>query len=280
MKAVAARVGLAGAVLAAGACAGTPAVRLPEGPWAPDEGAAAVFAEASTACRGIRTYTAELSVSGRAGGTRLRGRVLAGFERPGRLRLEGVAPFGAPVFVLASAGAGADLWLPRERRAVRGAAVADLLEALTGIRRTADDLVALVGGCVVADPRPAGGSRGPGGWWSVRLGDALTAFVQRQDAAWRIRSARAARPGSPRDGWTLEYGEFMSGFPGRIRLQERSAAAETDLTFRVSQRDVNVAIDAAAFVLRLPADVEPMTIEELRARGPLADPGGGREEAR
>ncbi len=280
MKAIAACVVVAGMVLGSGACAGPSAVRLPGGPWVPDVGADAAFDRASAACRGMRTYSAELSVSGRAGATKLRGRLLAGFERPGRLRLEGVAPFGAPVFILAADGGPADLWLPRERRALRGAGVADVLEALTGVRRSADDLAAILGGCVVADPRPAGGARGPGGWWSVRLGEALTAFVRQQDAAWYIRSARAADAGTPPRSWTLEYGEFASGFPARIRLQEQAGAAGTELTLRVSQREVNTAIDPAAFRLPLPAGVEPMTIEELRARGPLADAGGSREEER
>ena len=42
---------------------------------------------------GVRTLQAELGLSGRAAGQRMRGRVLAGLV-PGALRLEGVAPFG------------------------------------------------------------------------------------------------------------------------------------------------------------------------------------------
>jgi hypothetical protein len=89
-------IGLAGV---AAACASAP-VRMPSGPWTPHEAARDAFAEATAACRGVRTFSAEIAVTGRAGLSKLRGRVLAGFERTGRLRLEGVAPFGAPLFIL------------------------------------------------------------------------------------------------------------------------------------------------------------------------------------
>ena len=49
-----------------------------------------------------------------------------------------------------------------------------------------------------------------------------------------------------------------------------------DLTLRVSQRDVNVAIDSAAFDVRVPADAVPIGLAELRGMGPLADPDAGR----
>ena len=47
---------------------------------------------------------AELGLAGRAGSQRLRGRVVAGFERPASMRLEGVAPFGPPAFTIWSDG--------------------------------------------------------------------------------------------------------------------------------------------------------------------------------
>ena len=41
-----------------------------------------------------------MALSGKAADTKLRGRIDAGFAAPSRARLEGVAPFGRPVFVL------------------------------------------------------------------------------------------------------------------------------------------------------------------------------------
>ena len=56
----------------------------------------------------------ELSLSGRAGGERVRGRILTGLEAGGAVRLEAVAPFGAPFFILAGRSERATLVLPRE----------------------------------------------------------------------------------------------------------------------------------------------------------------------
>ena len=67
----------------------------------PDPTAIDAFTTATAACRGFRSMTGELSLSGRAAGERIRGRVIAGLESGGSVRLEGVAPFGPPVFILA-----------------------------------------------------------------------------------------------------------------------------------------------------------------------------------
>jgi hypothetical protein len=261
---------------AAGVAACAPAtLRLPEGPWTPAGDSASAVAQATSACAGARTFTAELAVSGRAAGSRLRGRLVAGFERPGRVRLEGVAPFGAPAFVLASRGERAVLWLPRERRAVEGEPVAAVLEALTGLRRSADDLLGLLTGCLVAAPGAQGVAQNPAGWLSVDFGDGVTAFLRQQDGAWRLVAGRSKAAGAPE--WAVEYGEFLSRFPGVIRLRERAAGApgaeaSTDLTLRVSQREVNVTLPPAAFDVILPPGTSPMTLDELRGRGPLAEP--------
>jgi hypothetical protein len=62
----------------------------------------------------------------------MRGRVLAGVV-PGALRLEGVAPFGGPVFILVADGVHGTLLLPRDR-VLQDAAAEDILDALVGIR--------------------------------------------------------------------------------------------------------------------------------------------------
>lgn len=267
---------LAAAVAAlAGACAPA-AMRAPLGPWTAAADISAAFDHATRACAGARSFTAEVAVSGRAAGARVRGRLLAGLERPGRVRLEGVAPFGAPVFVLAARDNRAVLLLSREHRVVDGESVADVLEALTGLRRDADDLLGLLTGCVVGAPRPEAWSRNAAGWGSVALGSSLTAYVRMEGGVWRLVAAAQNGDGAPGRAWSVEYGEFVSGFPARVRLRERAGAADeaepdTDLTLRISQREVNVPIVPAAFDVAVPPDARPMTLDELRSRGPLAD---------
>src|SRR5688500_19992565 len=102
----------------------------PSGTATPDPTAAAAFEAATAACKGFRSIEGELALSGRAGGERIRGRVLTGLEAGGAVRLEAPAPFGAPFFILAGRDETATLVLPRERRGVKDSAVA------AGLRRT------------------------------------------------------------------------------------------------------------------------------------------------
>ncbi|MBI4266658.1 MAG: hypothetical protein HY657_20000, partial [Acidobacteria bacterium] len=59
---------------------------LPTDPGTPFPEFALVHAQVAAGCAGARTLTAELGLSGRAGGQRVRGRVIAGFERPASMR--------------------------------------------------------------------------------------------------------------------------------------------------------------------------------------------------
>ncbi|MCX6542878.1 MAG: hypothetical protein NTV05_00500 [Acidobacteria bacterium] len=260
------------------ACASVP-VRTPEGPsrLLPASDAAPILAQASSVCRGVRTLTVEIGLSGRVGSRKIRGRVLAGFERSGSLRLEAPAPFGAPVFVLAARAHRATLWFPRDKRVVKDAAVADVLEALTGMPWQADDLLAVLTGCVVSDPQIAAteARRFDSGWVTMILQGGAEAFMRNEERQWRIVGGRTIGGGDPRTAsWTVAYDVLTGGFPGRVRVSQSST---TDLTFRVSQFEANVAIDPAAFTLVVPADAQPMSLDELRQMGPLADrtPGGG-----
>jgi hypothetical protein len=273
--------GLCALAVVASACAAAVTIRLPEGPWTPDPSAPGAYAAAAAPCRGVRTLTAEIAVRGTAGSARIRGRVLAGFERGGSLRLEAPAPFGAPIFILASRSNRATLWLPRDRRVLRGEAVEEVLEAITGLRRTSDDLLALVAGCLTAATAPAvSGSRNARDWMMVDLADSSKAFLSRDGARWRITSGQRGAEGGG-ESWTVSYPAFAAGFPTAISVRQDAiggagASAATTLTLQITQLETNVAIDARAFDVAVPSDAQPLTLDDLRQSGPLADRGSGR----
>jgi len=261
--------------LGAAACATAATIRLPDGPWADEPSAAGAFESASAACRGVRTLTAELGVRGKAGRSKIRGRVLAGFERGGSLRLEAPAPFGAPVFILVSRANRATLLLPRDRRILRDVAVDDVLDAITGLRRSSDDVLALLAGCLAADAASAGtGQRSSGGWLRVGLTGGVTAFLASDGGRWRVAAGQGGA-GASGSSWTVSYAAFASGFPAAVTIRQEagSGAAETALTFQVSQLETNVPIDPRAFDVIIPPDTQPLTLDELRQTGPLADRG-------
>jgi hypothetical protein len=261
---------------AAAGCAGMAPLRTPDGPWVTDSGGAEALEQAMAACRGVRTLTAEIAVGGRVGGARLRGRVLAGVERGGSLRLEAPAPFGAPIFVLAARGNRATLWLPRDRRILRGAPVDDVLEAIVGLRRSSDDLLAMLTGCLTSSmpARGAAVGRNGQGWLMATWPDATVAYVKQDGATWRLFAGHHGDSASA-SAWTIAYDRFASRFPDLVRVSVTASApgsrATTTLALEVSQRETNVAIEARAFEPLAAPDAATLTLEELRQIGPLAD---------
>jgi hypothetical protein len=237
--------------------------RLPTGPARPHPDYAALFQSASASCSAIRTLTAELRISGRVQRHRLRGTLLAGFETPGRLRLEGVAPFGPPAFILASDGFDATLLLPRDNRVLTGEPPSAVIEALAGIAVEPEDLRAILAGCVVPELRPVEGWDYPGGWVAVEVWPEATVFLRRVHGFWRIVAGI-------RKDLRIEYDEFVGGLPRVVRLEAVAPdAPEASLSVRVSQLQTNISIDQAAFMVRVPETAVPLTLSELREAGPL-----------
>jgi len=262
------------------ACAAGISFRVPQGPWVPDPAAAAAFTAASGRCRGVRTMTAEIAVRGRAGAARIRGRVLAGFERGGSMRLEGLAPFGAPVFILVARANRATLWLPRDRQVLRDAAVEEVLGTIAGLPRTADDLLALLSGCLVDAPGPVtAGSSSPKGWSMVELQDRTRAYLRRDGDAWRIVAGK--HDGSGGEGaWSVTYDGFAPTFPGTIGFRQQAGTNSdpgpaSTLTLETSQVETNVPVDPAAFDVAVPADAQPLTLDDLHRSDPMRDRDAG-----
>ncbi|HVL68910.1 MAG TPA: hypothetical protein VM364_16765 [Vicinamibacterales bacterium] len=243
---------------------------LPAGAGTPFPGYEAAYEEAVRDCRGARTVLAELGLSGRAGGTRLRGRISAGLAAPAQVRLEGIA-FGRPVFLLVARDEVATLLLPRDDRVVRDAAPQEIIEALAGVAVAPPELRAAIAGCGLGVAAPSNG-RTFGSDWAAVDTDGTTTYLRRIQGRWRVAAA-------VRQGLTLHYADLAAGPPATILLRAQRAAAgapaETvaDITLRVSQLEINTPIDPRAFELDVPASADPLSLEELRRAGPLGERG-------
>ena len=210
-------------------------------------------------CRGVRSFTAELGLAGHSSGERLRGRVVAGFAEPDAMRLEGTAPFGAPVFVLVASAGTSTLLLPRESSVLTDEAPDVVLEALTGLSLGPADLRALLTGCVTDAPVAAGASFGDG-WASLSFADATTMFMRRGRGGWAVRGANRA-------GWQVEFQAWAGTFPSQIRLR----SADTDLVVQVRQVEANITLEPGAFTVRVPPDTRPVTLDDIRRAGTLKE---------
>jgi hypothetical protein len=235
---------------------------LPSGPGIPFPDYASAFEQATEGCRAVRTMAAVLSLSGRAAGARLRAKLDAGFEAPGRVRLELPAP-GKPIFTFVAKGESATLLLPRENRVLPNAPPAATLEALAGVSIGPDELRAVVTGCGFHVGQPTAGQSFNSGWAVVDVEDAKT-WLQQSAGVWRLAAAT-------RGPLEVRYDEFTSGRPTTIRLRTApgQAPAPTDLTIRLSQVDINEPLGPGAFEVEIPADAVPLTLDELRRAGPL-----------
>jgi len=235
----------------------------PVGTPTPDPSAADAFIAATASCKGFRSIEGELSLSGRAGGERVRGRILTGLESGGAVRLEAVAPFGAPFFVLAGRAERATLVLPREHRVLKDTAVRDVLERITGLSLGADDLRLIVSGCLVDTPAPSDGRQWGGGWRAVTIGPERVAYL-------RVQNGQPVLTAADYGPWHVDYSSHAGGFPRLVRVR-RAGDAAIDITARIEQLQVNTQINPLAWRVDVPSDADPMTLDELRSIAPLAE---------
>jgi len=210
----------------------------------------------------VKTLTAELALSGKAEGQNLRGRVIAGFARPASMRLEGVAPFGPPAFILAARDGTGTLLLPRDNRVLLKARPEEILGALTGVALSPADLQAIVTGCAVPVAQVTMGRLHNNGLASLDLPDGVRVYVQRDGSRWRVRAAT-------RPGWEIEYLSWQGDFPLRVRLRSTAPADQVDLTAGVSQVEANIELAPAAFAVDIPERALPLTLDEVRRGGPI-----------
>jgi hypothetical protein len=247
---------------------GPPRINLPSGTGSPFPDAIAAYASAVRDCRAVQTLSASLSLSGRAGSTKLSARIDAGFAAPSRLRLEGyprIAFGGRPFFVLVANGSDATLVLTRDNRVLRGAAPSAIIEALTGVALTPDEMRSLMAGCGFGTGEPGDGRSFDRDWASVQTGS-VTVFLRRLDSQWRIGGAR-------RGSLQIEYSEFAGTRPTSVRLRTTSSAGvvPADLSIRMSQVEMNTTLENNVFTVEVPKDAAPLTLEELRRAGPLGE---------
>jgi hypothetical protein len=257
----------AAACWSASACAPS-LMKLPAGPGASASDARQVITEATSTCRGVRTFSAEVGTSGSVGGQGLRGRLLVGLSAPASARIEAVAPFGQPVFIFVARDADATLLLPRDDRVLEHGEPAAVVESLAGVPLDAAGLRATLTGCASVKSPETGRSIGDD-WRVVPEGaDEIYFKRERSSSAWQLVAVVHAG-GSDRNGvaWRAEYRDFQSGLPRSVRLVSRDPS-RFDLRFALSQVEVNVTLGAEVFRVDVPRTARPITLQELRDARP------------
>jgi hypothetical protein len=255
------------AALLAGCAARTPP--RPVGSQTADPGAIDAFRQATRQCAGLTTMTAELKLSGRAAGEKISGTLHAGLAAPASIRFEAVAPFGAPIFILAGRNDRATLLFPRDDRVLADASVSEVLDRITGLSLGAHDLRLILTGCLADNAAASDGRAWPGGWRAVTVGPAISAYLREINGAPTV-------VGADHGGWRIDYANHLNGFPRSVRIRSatQSPAASNaqtviDITAVIDQLQINTGIADQAFVVDIPPTAERLTIDHLRAVAPL-----------
>lgn len=240
-------------------------LKLPAAPGTPAGDIAAVMGEATSACRAVSTFSAEIAVSGSVGGRKLRARLLAGLSSPASARIEAFA-FGQQIFIFAARGNDATLLLTRDHRLLEHGRPDAVLQAVAGVPLDAADLRIALLGCVVSADLNRG--RQIGDDWRIAEDGTTALYLQRapQTAPWRLVAAIHRDPGRP--AWRVEYRDFQNNLPRTVRLASIDTR-QFDLRLALSQVDLNVKLEDAAFQIAVPPGTDPITLEELRKSGPL-----------
>jgi outer membrane biogenesis lipoprotein LolB len=232
----------------------------PSGPETLDPTAVDAFTQATEQCPGLKTITAEMRLSGRAGDEKLRGTLHTGLAAPAALRVEALAPFGQPFFILAGRDNRATLLLPRDASILSDAPVPDVLERLTGLALSASDLRLILTGCLSDPANPTNGRAFGRDWRAVTLDGGIVAYI-------RTVAGTPAVVAADHGNWRVDYSMHRNGFPRQVRI--RSVSGEVDMTAALEQIEINTAIDDRAFQVEAPANAVPITLEHLRSVVPL-----------
>ena len=251
-------------------------MKLPSGPGAPAPDGDALK-EATAACQTMSTMTAEIGVAGSIDGRGLRGRFLAGVAAPASARLEAIAPFGQPLFIFVAKDGEATLLLPRDGRVLEHGRPDAVLEAVAAVPLDPSGLREGLTGCTVLPASSV--ARAIGEDWRVVADGAREAYFHREphSAPWRLVAVVHREPG--RLAWRAEYSDFQNGpsrnLPRMVRLKALDSN-RFDLRLTLSQVEINAPLGPEVFQVRVPAGVQPITLEELRGSGPFGNKSNGR----
>jgi len=241
----------------------TPKVFVPPaGPGEPFPDAARAWAEATRACRGASTYAATMHVHGRVGTESLSASITGLVTRADQISLSMPVMFGAPAFVLGGTADAATLWLPRNKQTLNARAD-EILEALTGLKLGPRALLAVLTGCGGQADAVVSSAR-YGALGEVSTDDGRL-FLQNRDARWRVTRALTS-------GLIVEYSDIQGDWPQMVRVTtDAGHQPAVSLTIGLEQIDVNLPHEARDFVVRPNAGAQPITLDDLRAAGPLRE---------
>jgi hypothetical protein len=241
--------------------------KLPTGPGTLAPDIAAVLLEALTSCQRVQSLTAEIAVSGSVNGQRIRARLIGGFTHPS-VRLEAVAPFGAPLFTFVATGNEGTLLLPRDGRVVEHGSPAEVMAAVAGVPLAANDMLRTLTACAI--PNRLDSPLAIGDSWRTSAGPGGAKIYMHRDSAtgpWRLVTYLHGGD-ALHWSWRADYDDFHDGLPHVVRLVSADQR-RFNLELKLSQLELNVQLRPEVFRVDVPPSAERISVDELKRSGLL-----------
>jgi len=255
-------------VACVGAGCASLAFRPPTGVGRPAPDAPDALAEASADCRNARTFTGQTHLSGQVGEDRLAVGLDVGLTAADQIYLVARA-MGTERLWLSGSRVRATLYLAADRAALTAPAE-EIVEALIGVRLTPSRLLAMLTGCLSRDLSIVRAERFDG-LTAVTTPDG-TVYLERRQRRWQVR-------GGTVDGFIVgvTHPPLATSFPSELQVRsDPGQVPAVDLRVRVGpQFAVNQDIQPAAFTRTPPTGTGSITLDDLRAAGPLRARDGG-----
>ena len=249
-------------------------IRVPSGTSVSVSDHEAVWRELSSSCRSVQSADLVVVFRGFSGERSFRRtRARAAVKRPGFLRLEGMAPFGAPAFILIANPGDAILLPPREQQVVRDASASDLFYSLSGLSLEPDDVQALLTGCVMQNGVSLSARTYGNGWIAIELSGGATVYSRRSEMTPEISMGTVGN-------LVVEYSEHVRGLPRKLRIQSVGTTMPTDLMIELTQVNVNTAINPEAFEVSVPSTFTSVAFEDFRLQSPTEDQSDATDDGR
>ncbi len=205
-------------------------------------------------------------MTGQIGQQRIRGlasaRLFTAITDQGALGLEAHVS-GQLVFRLAGRADSATLLLRDPDRVVT-ARPEEILEALIGVKLGPERLLPIFGGCVATDSAVV---RAVAHGETLEIVTADTrVFLEQRGGEWRTRAGFF-------DNLVVEYEAYVDGVPREFHMRStRPEGPVVRLELVVRDVAMNTEVPDTALRINPPAAAATLSIEELRASGPLVDP--------
>ena len=240
-------------------------IRVPSGASVSVSDHEAIWRELSSSCRRVESADLVVMFRGFSGERSFRRtRARAAVKRPGFMRLEGMAPFGAPAFILIANPQDATLLLPRERQVVSDASASELLYSLSGLSLEPDDVQALLTGCVTQNGVSLSARTYGDDWIAIELSDGAIVYSRRTEMTPTISMGTVG-------DLVVEYSEHIRGLPRRLRIQSGASMMPTDLTIELTQVNVNTVINPEVFEVSVPRAFTSVAFDDFLLQSPTED---------